>query len=251
MNLSLHQQVAVITGAGSGIGYSIALTFARLGAKLALLDIDREHGDLSAERCEEIGCLCKAYAVDVADYEALQSVFDVIYGDLGSIEILVNAAGIWQYTPILETSNRSLDRIMDVNFKGCLNAIKLVLPQMIEKRAGKIVAVASVAGKIGSSAGGTYYAASKGALIALIRSLAREFGEFNININAVTPGVIDTPMAQKIGDAAIKGTQVQRSALKRLGIPEEGAAVIAFLASPLSSFVTGQAWNVCGGYLMD
>jgi len=251
LKLDFHNELAVITGAASGIGKSTAIAFAHLGAKIALIDVNQESVKQVANQCLQMGAFCKSYHADVADFEATRNIFKQILVHLGEIGILINVAGIWERVPFLNMSGKDLDRMIDINFKGCFNTIKLVLPQMVERRHGKIVSVASVAGKMGSSAGAAHYAASKGALIALTRSLAREFGEFNIHINAVAPGVIETPMVQKIGRAAIKGNQVQQSALKRVGKPEEVAAVIVFLSSSLSSFITGQVWNVCGGYLMD
>ena len=255
MELSLRDQLAVITGAGGGIGYATAVSFAGLGAKLALLDLDGEHTEATARECKEIGSSCKAYTADVTDFGALRRVFDQIHDDLGNIDILINSAGIWRNTPILETPDTTLDTIMNVNLKGSINSIKLALPGMIEKRYGKIVSLASTAGKIGSATGGIYYAASKGAIIALTRSLAREFGVFNVYVNAVAPGLIETPMGKLSADphGYEKGFQAyaQQCALKRIGKPEDVAAVICFLASPLSSFVTGQVWNVCGGLIFD
>ena len=196
MKLSLKDQLAVVTGAGSGIGYETGFGFAELGARLALVDIDRQRVESAADKCREVGCSCKAYVADVADFRALQDAFEQVWADFGEIEILVNSAGTWKYTSILEAPDEELDREMNVNLKGCVNTAKLVLPTMRQKRSGKIIFVASVAGKIGTSVGGTYYACSKGAVIALTHSLAREFGRFNINVNAVAPGLIDTQMSR-------------------------------------------------------
>lgn len=249
--LRFNKQLAVITGGASGIGNATAITFTHFGARIALLDINKQGVEQVARECNGKVTSCKPYSVDVADFEEMRRVFSQINTDLGQIDILVNVAGIWEYAPFLEMTNGSLDRMMEVNFKGCLNAIKLVLPQMVQRRCGKIVSVSSITGKVGSSRCMAHYSASKGALIALTRSLAREFGEFGININAVTPGLIETPMAQKISEAVREDTQIPPNALRRNGKPEEVAAVIAFLSSSLSSFVTGQAWNVCGGTLFD
>jgi 3-oxoacyl-[acyl-carrier protein] reductase len=246
-SLRLDNKVAVITGAASGIGEATAAMFAELGGKLALLDVDADALRTIEKKINEKGVHCRSYEADVSNLEMLDSVFTSILNQFSYIDILVNAAGIWESVPFLELKQADLERMMAVNFTGSFNCIKRVLPHMVKRRYGKIISVSSTAGKVGSGLGASHYAASKGALIALTYSLALEYGIYGLNINAVTPGLIDTPIGQLAGEQAIKA-YTKNSALKRIGKPEEVAAVITFLASDLSSFVTGQAWNVCGGH---
>lgn len=246
-SLRLDNKVAVITGAASGIGEATAVMFAELGAKLALLDINADGLRTIENKVGEKGVYCRSYKADISNTEILDNVFSLILGQFSYIDILVNAAGIWESVPFIEMRQVDLERVMAVNFTGSFHCIKRVLPHMIKRRYGKIISVSSTAGKVGSGIGASHYAASKGALIALTYSLAREYGIYGLNINAVTPGFIDTPIGRLAGEKAIQ-EYVKSSALKRVGKPEEVAAVIAFLSSDLSSFVTGQAWNVCGGY---
>lgn len=246
----LDKKVAVVTGGGSGIGRATAITFAERGARLALIDNNGEKLESVARMIEQNGGMCKFYIADVADAQALQSVFQGISKDFEKVDILANVAGIWEAIPFLELPMDNLDRMLAVNFKGCVNCIKIVLPLMVERRYGKIVSVASVTGKEGSALGSSHYGASKGAIIAFSCSLAREYGVYGININVVCPGLIETPMSARAGQAGIEA-YCKKSALKRIGQPEEVAAVITFLASDAASFVTGQSWNVCGGTRLD
>ncbi len=248
MELSLKNKVAVITGAGSGIGEAIAVAYAGQGAKICLLDIDSSNLERVRARVKQF-TECECFAIDITDRSKLKETFELIFSLFGSVDILINAAGIWKGTPILQMSDEEMDRVMDVNFMGSYNCTKLVLPQMVERKKGKIVFVVSVAGKIGSGTA-SHYAASKGAGIAFVKSLARELASHGILVNAVAPGLIDTPMGKATGEYGIHG-YMARCPLGRLGKPDEVASLAVFLGSAASDFITGQVWNVCGGYLMD
>ena len=242
----VDEKVAVVTGAGSGIGRATAILLAERGAKVILIDLNEDALESTGEMMKRGGFIFHAFVADVSDSSSLATVFGRIFEAFERADILVNVAGIWEFIPFLELPNSRLSRMLDINLSGCINSIKQVLPGMIKRGYGRIISVSSLAGKEGSAIGSSHYAASKGAIIALSCSLAREFGSSGINVNVVCPGLIETPMTAG-GTEAQFNEYIRRCALRRIGKPEEVANVIGFLASEAASFVTGQAWNVCGG----
>lgn len=241
---------AVVTGAGSGIGRATAITLAKRGARLAMIDVNESNLCSVARDIEQQGGTCRFHVSDVSDTAQVKGVFEKIFYDLETIDVLANVAGIWEAIPFLDLPMANIKRILEINFLGSVNCIRMVLPGMVERKYGKIISVSSIAGKDGSALGSSHYAASKGAINAFSCSIAKEFGSYGINVNTVCPGLIETPMGKATGQAGIEG-YVKKCALKRLGQPEEIANVIAFLGSDAASYVTGQAWLVCGGTRFD
>jgi NAD(P)-dependent dehydrogenase (short-subunit alcohol dehydrogenase family) len=246
----LNEKVAVVTGAGSGIGRAAALMFAERGAKVALIDRDLSSLESAGTEINKRGGFAEAYLCDVSSEKEVRETFERIRNHFGPIDILANVAGIWEATPFLSLTQENIRRMLDTNFLGCVNCTRMVLPGMVERKYGKIVSVSSVAAKEGSALGSSHYAASKGAINAFTRSIAREYGRYGINVNAVCPGLIETPMGAATGQAGLEA-YVRRCALGRIGRPEEVAAVMAFLVSDAASYVTGQCWSVCGGSHFD
>ena len=247
----LEGQVALITGAGragKGIGRSIALRLAGEGAKIVIGDFVPEAADSVAKEVAELGVESLAVYGSVASPEDVEAMVQAAVDKFGKIDILVNNAGITRDNLILRMSESDWDMVLDTNLKGVFNCTKSVAKLMMRQRSGKIVNMASVMGMMGN-AGQANYSASKGGVIALTKTTAKELGSRGVNVNAVAPGFIQTVMTEEMPEEA-KASISDQIPLRRLGTPEDVAEVVLFLCSPSSSYITGQVIPVDGGMLM-
>ena len=242
-------QVAIVTGAGRGIGRAIALRFASEGARVACVSRTDENakktaGKVNATRSDA----AKAYAVDVADHVAVQKIGAHILEDFGRADILVNNAGVTRDALAMRMSLEDWDVVVDTNLRGAFSFTHALVRTMTKQRSGRIINISSVVGLMGN-AGQTNYAASKAGLIGFTKSLARELASRNITVNAVAPGFVITDMTVGLSDQ-IKEAIHSKIPLGRTGTPEEIAAAVAFLASAEAAYITGQVLCIDGGIVM-
>ena len=235
----------MITGAARGIGHAIALCFAREGCNIAFTDIALTD-EVRATQAEllALGVRAKAYASDASDFDDAHAIVNQVVADFGAIDILVNNAGITRDALLLRMSEQQWDDVIRVNLKSAFNYTHAVVPVMMRARKGSIISLASVVGIAGNPAQANY-AASKAGIIALMKSTAKELGARGIRANAVAPGYIDTDMTRALPQEVRDGF-VSRIPLRRAGTPDEVAQVVLFLASDMSSYVSGQVLSIDG-----
>ena len=243
-----QQRVAVVTGGGRGIGAAIAARLTSDGFAVAVLDVDADAAEATAG-----GLGGSAHQADVSSYDSVRSAVDEVLERWGRIDVLVNNAGWDRVQPFLDNEPELWDRLIGVNLRGPINVCHLVLPHMVGQGSGRVVNVASDAGRVGSS-GEVVYSACKGGVIALTKGLAREMARHGITANCVCPGPTDTPLLAEIrseetGDRIIDAI-VRATPLRRLATPEDIAETVAFFASGDAAFVTGQVVSVSGGLTM-
>jgi 3-oxoacyl-[acyl-carrier protein] reductase len=246
--LSLADRVAVITGAGRGVGAATACAFARHGAHVALLDRD---GAGVAETAKTIGLAggeALPFTVDVTDSFAVERLIDRIVEDWGRLDVLVNNAGVVRDAPLADVTDEDWSETLDTNLRAAMVCARAAIPHMLERQSGRILSAAAVVARNGSY-GHTCYAASKGGIVALTRAWARELGPKGITANAVAPGLIDTETTKCMPAAEIEAA-LARLPAGRIGRAEEVAAVYLFLASDLASFMNGAVVGVDGGLLL-
>lgn len=247
--MRFENQVAVVTGAGRGIGHAIAVRLAQEGARVA--SVSRSEGNASRTADEINGRradAAKAYAVDVADNAKVQETAAQILKDFGRVDILVNNAGVTRDGLSMRMSMEDWDIVMNTNLKGAFSFTQAVMRPMIKQRSGRIINITSVAGLTGN-AGQANYAASKAGLVGLTKTLARELASRGITVNAVAPGFITTDMTEVLSDE-IKQAVLPRIPLGKFGEGEDIAAAVAFLAAPEAKYITGQVLTVDGGMVM-
>jgi 3-oxoacyl-[acyl-carrier protein] reductase len=246
--LKLTGIVALVTGAAQGIGRAIALLLARNGADIVVSDINLEKAEETAKEIRAIGPKATAVKVDVSNLSDVERMVEALIEKLAKIDILVNNAGITRDKLILRMTEEDWDAVLGVNLKGTFNCTKTVIRHMAKQRSGKIVNIASVVGEMGN-AGQANYSASKAGVIGLTKTIAREYAQRGINVNAIAPGYIETPMTDALPEKA-KEELKKLIPMERLGKPEDVAEAVFFLVCEESSYITGQVLNVNGGIYM-
>ena len=247
MNLLKGKNV-IITGGSRGIGRGIAEKFAEQGANIAFTCINMSDKSLElAKNLEKIGVKAKAYESDAADFDAATKLAEDVLNDFGSIDVLVNNAGITKDNLLMRMSEEDFNDVMKINMNSVFNNTKAVLRQMLKQRSGSIINLSSVVGVKGN-AGQSNYSSSKAGIIGFTKSVALELGSRNIRCNAIAPGFIETEMTKALSNDQVNDW-AESIPLKRTGQVEDIANTSLFLASDMSSYITGQVINVCGGML--
>jgi len=248
----LNKKIAIVTGARRGMGKTHALILAKAGAKVVVSDISLEDCEKVVEEIKKEGGEALAIKCDVSKKKEVDEMIEKTIEKFGKVDILVNNAGICQFKPFLELTEEEWERTLDINLKGYFFCAQAAAPEMAKQKSGVIVNIASVVmGQIGMGmAGLAHYSASKGGIVALTKTLALELAPLGIRVNAISPGVIDTPMVAsvKLDPKAIEGILAQIP-LRRMGRPEEISNTVLFLASDESSYITGATIVVDGGWL--
>ncbi len=246
--MSIENKLAVVTGAASGIGKATAVALAQAGANVVVADIAAEAGEATAAAIRAQGGKAAFRRVDMTDPASIEAFATALQNDSGAADILVNAAGWGRAAPFVEGTLDFWNKIVALNFVGPMTLTKALLPGMMQRTGGRIVNIASDAGRVGSM-GETAYSGTKGALIAFTKSLAREVARYQISVNCVCPGPTDTPLMGAVPDK-LKEALTKAIPFRRLGKPEEVAAAIVFFAGDGASYVTGQVLSVSGGLTM-
>ena len=244
----LADKVAVVTGAGRGIGRAVALAYARMGADVACVSRTEENSAKAAAEVEALGRRAWAVAVDVSDTAAVDTAARKILDDAGRVDILVNNAGVTRDNLLMRMSEEEWDTVINTNLKGAFNFTKALTRPFIKQRSGRIINIASVIGLIGN-AGQCNYAASKAALIGFTKSVAKELAPRGITANAIAPGFIETDMTAALDDKVREGI-IGNVPLGRFGSPDDIAHTAVFLALEASGYITGQVHAVDGGMVM-
>jgi len=241
----LEGKTAVITGGSRGIGKGIALRFASEGANIALTNIiDNEEFTDAVREIEALGVRAKGYVSDASVFADAENVINEIVKDFGRVDVLVNNAGITRDTLLMRMTEEQWDQVLTVNLKSVFNLTKAAIKPMMKQKHGSIINMSSVVG-VSGNAGQSNYSASKAGIIGFTKSVAKELGSRNVRCNAIAPGFIITEMTSKLPED-VKSDWIAKIPLRRGGLPEDVANVALFLASELSSYVTGQTINVCG-----
>lgn len=247
----VNGKVALVTGSGRGIGKAIALALAERGADIVINDLDMDNAAHTVEEIKALGRKAIAIKADVSSEIEVEEMVKECMNQFGRIDILVNNAGLISTKLLQETTVQDWDRIMSINLKGVFLCTKAVYPYMMDQKSGKIINIASVAGKRGGGLfGKSAYSASKGGVISFTKAVAREAGEFGINVNAVTPGFTNTEMVTGMSQDQ-KESVIRSIPMRRAGKPEDIAKAVCFLASSDSDYISGEIMDVDGGIMMD
>ncbi len=252
--MKLRGKTALVTGGGRGIGRAIALGLAGEGAQVAVVDILKDNAESVRREIEACGVKGLALGADLTRRAEVTRAVEEAVVQWGQLDVLVNNAGWDKLEPFLDSEEETWDRIIGINFKAMLYVCKAVLPHMVQRGAGKVINIASDAGRVGSM-GEAVYAGTKGAIIAFSKTLAREMARHRITVNVVCPGLTETPLLQGIRQQSPKSERVidavtRAIPLGRVGQPEDVAGAVVYLASPAADYVTGQTLSVSGGLTM-
>ena len=250
----LKHKTAIVTGGGGGIGRAICQRLAVEGSHVAVFDINAQAAAATVDLIAANGGSASAHTADITSHEAVKAAVDQLQSERGQIDILVNNAGWDKAMPFLDTDPALWQQIININYIGALNMHHAALPHMVAQNSGKVVNIASDAGRVGSS-GEAVYAGCKGALIAFGKSVARELARYGICINAVCPGPTDTALFRDFAGEGESGEKLKQALtraipMRRLAQPEDVAGIVAFLASDEASFTTGQVISASGGLSM-